>query len=413
MHVGASLHTPAANGAGSARWYPQIGLAAHSLDKHCVPMELEPPPPPNFRSPAWGWTKATRALTLLVLVFALYLIVGETPATHGAVYDDDGFDAIDDFRGAVLDGGSGKAALTVYECTLDAHGCAPGSVKSKQLSRAKADAVAAIRAADLSQLVTAPTPPLSIGLTGGVRAAMARGDLARPDVDAFFASITRPTRTLQVLSGADEARLERSRGGGYCAHAALGVHSDRVGTMGSGGATMQLAAPGDDGAVASLSTDLLGIEDRAAATGDEAALREWRDNIDAQLASVDVRGFADAEVVFGLAMHASAAALAGVDGRRVMRNGGETPFRRSSAPRPRPVRPGTPSARRIPITWTRSSATGDAVQRRTDASGCRPADRGRLDASTSRDRSATSRRDWSLGMFLELRGCRRGGPASP
>ena len=88
-------------------------------------MELEPPPPPNFRSPAWGWTKATRALTLLVLVFALYLIVGETPATHGAVYDDDGFDAIDDFRGAVLDGGSGKAALTVYECTLDAHGCAP------------------------------------------------------------------------------------------------------------------------------------------------------------------------------------------------------------------------------------------------------------------------------------------------
>ena len=207
-------------------------------------MELEPPPPPNFRSPAWGWTKATRALTLLVLVFALYLIVGETPATHGAVYDDDGFDAIDDFRGAVLDGGSGKAALTVYECTLDARGCAPGSVRSKQLSRAKADAVAAIRAADLSQLVTAPTPPLSIGLTGGVRAAMARGDLARPDVDKFFASIKRPTRTLQVLSGADEARLER-RGGGYCAHAALGVHSDRVGTMGSGGATMQLAAPGD------------------------------------------------------------------------------------------------------------------------------------------------------------------------
>ena len=78
----------------------------------CIPtMELEaPPPPPNFRSPAWGWTKATRALTLLVLVFALYLIVGETPATHGAVYDDDGFDATDDFRGAVLDGGSGKAA---------------------------------------------------------------------------------------------------------------------------------------------------------------------------------------------------------------------------------------------------------------------------------------------------------------
>ena len=104
----------------------------------CIPtMELEaPPPPPNFRSPAWGWTKATRVLTLLVLVFALYLIVGETQETHGVVYDDDGFDAVDDFRGAVLDGGSGKAALTVYECTLDARGCAPGSVKSKQLSRA-------------------------------------------------------------------------------------------------------------------------------------------------------------------------------------------------------------------------------------------------------------------------------------
>ena len=57
-------------------------------------------------------------------------------------------DATDDFRGAVLDGGSGKAALTVYECTLNSHGCAPGSVKSKQHARAKADAVAAIRAAD-------------------------------------------------------------------------------------------------------------------------------------------------------------------------------------------------------------------------------------------------------------------------
>ena len=45
-------------------------------------------------------------------------------------------------------------------------------------------------------------------------------------------------------------------------------------------------------------------------TADEAALREWRDNIDSQLASVDVHGFAGAEVVFGLAMHASAAALA-------------------------------------------------------------------------------------------------------
>ena len=363
-------------------------------------MELEPPPPPNFRSPAWGcWTKATRALTLLVLVFALYLIVGETPATHGAVYDDDGFDAIDDFRGAVLDGGSGKAALTVYECTLDAHGCAPGSVKSKQLSRAKADAVAAIRAADLSQLVTAPTPPLSIGLTGGVRAAMARGDLARPDVDAFFASIQRPTRTLQVLSGADEARLER-RGGGYCAHAALGVHSDRVGTMGSGGATMQLAAPGDDGAVASLSTDLLGIEDRAAATGDETALREWRDNIDAQLASVDVRGFAEAEVVFGLAMHASAAALAGVDGRRVMRKAADIALQgligAASAPGPAWDAVGAPNPYHLDPELLRRATLFNAARTRAVVERL-PEGSSFYFARQVGDVSC----DWSLGMFLE------------
>ena len=362
-------------------------------------MELEPPPPPNFRSPAWGWTKATRALTLLVLVFALYLIVGETPATHGAVYDDDGFDAIDDFRGAVLDGGSGKAALTVYECTLGSHGCAPGSVKSKQLSRAKADAVAAIRAADLSQLVTAPTPPLSIGLTGGVRAAMARGDLARPDVDAFFASITRPTRTLQVLSGADEARLER-RGGGYCAHAALGVHSDRVGTMGSGGATMQLAAPGDDGAVASLSTDLLGIEDRAAATGDEAALREWRDNIDAQLASVDVHGFEGAEVVFGLAMHASAAALAGVDGRRVMRNvvrdALQTLVGAASVPGPAWDAVGAPNPYHLDPELLRRATLFNAARTRAVVERL-PEGSSFYFARQVGDVSC----DWSLGMFLE------------
>ena len=366
----------------------------------CIPtMELEsPPPPPNFRSPAWGWTKATRALTLLVLVFALYLIVGETQETHGVVYDDDGFDAVDDFRGAVLDGGSGKAALTVYECTLTAHGCAPGSVKSKQLSRAKADAVAAIRAADLSQLVTTATPPLSIGLTGGVRAAMARGDLARPDIDKFFASITRPTRTLQVLSGADEARLER-RGGGYCAHAALGVHSDRVGTMGSGGATMQLAAPGD-GAVASLSTDLLGIEEKAAATGDETALREWRDNIDAQLASVDVRGFADAEVVFGLAMHASAAALAGVDGRRVMRNvvrdALQTLVGAASAPGPAWDAVGAPNPYHLDPELLRRATLFNAARTRAVVEKL-PEGSSFYFARQVGDVAC----DWSLGLFLE------------
>jgi hypothetical protein len=361
-------------------------------------MDLEPPPPPNFRSPAWGWTKATRALTVLVLVFALYLIVGETPATHGAVYDDDGFDAIDDFRGAVLDGGSGKAALTVYECTLDSHGCAPGSVKSKQLSRAKADAVAAVRAADLSQLVTTATPPLSIGLTGGVRAAMARGDLARPDVDRFFASIKRPTRTLKVLSGADEARLER-RGGGYCAHAALGVHSDRVGTMGSGGATMQLAAPGD-GDVASLSTDLLGIEDRAAATGDEAALREWRDDIDAQLRTVDVHGFEGAELVFAMSMHASAAALAGVDGRRVMRKVADIALQglvgAASAPGPAWDAVGAPNPYHLDPELLRRATLFNAARTRSVVEAL-PEGTNFYFARQVGDVSC----DWSLGLFLE------------
>ena len=360
-------------------------------------MELDAPPQ-NFRSPAWGWTKATRALTFLVLVFALYLIVGETPATHGAVYDDDGFDAIDDFRGAVLDGGSGKAALTVYECTLDARGCAPGSVRSKQLSRAKADAVAAIRAADLSQLVTTPTPPLSIGLTGGVRAAMARGDLARPDVDRFFASIKRPTRTLKVLSGADEARLER-RGGGYCAHAALGVHSDRVGTMGSGGATMQLAAPGD-GDVASLSTDLLGIEDRAAATGDEAALREWRDDIDAQLRTVDVHGFEGAELVFAMSMHASAAALAGVDGRRVMRKVADIALQglvgAASAPGPAWDAVGAPNPYHLDPELLRRATLFNAARTRSVVEAL-PEGTNFYFARQVGDVSC----DWSLGLFLE------------
>ena len=131
---------------------------------------------------------------------------------------------------------------------------------------------------------------------------------SRDRADKFFASITRPTRTLQVASGADEAGLER-RGGGYCAHAALGVHSDRVGTMGRGWRHDAGRRAGRR-PVASLSTDLLGIEDKAAATGVRLLSAVARQH-DAQLAGVDVRGFADAELVFGLAMHASAAALAG------------------------------------------------------------------------------------------------------
>ena len=71
----------------------------------------------------------------MTLVFALYLIVGETQETHGVVYDDDGFDAVDDSPAAVLDGGSGKAALTVYECTLTSHGCALGSVMPSRSRR--------------------------------------------------------------------------------------------------------------------------------------------------------------------------------------------------------------------------------------------------------------------------------------
>jgi len=363
-------------------------------------MELEAPALSVRTTPPWGWTKATRALTHLVLLFALYLIVGETgtPALHGAVYDDDGFDGLDDFRGAVLDGGSGKAALTAYECTLDAHGCVSGSVKSKQLSRTKADAVAAVRAGDLARLVTAATPPLSIGLTGGVRAALARGDLARPDVNAFFSSIKRPTRTLAVLSGDDEARLER-RGGSYCARAALGVHEDRVGTIGSGGATMQLAAPGA-GAVASLSTDLLGVETRGAEVGDEAALREWRDDLDAQLKTVDVSGFSKAELVFGLAMHASAAALAGVDGRRVMRtvvrDALQTLVGAASAPGPAWSAVGAPNPYKLDDEVLRRATLFNAARTRAVVEKLPEG----ANFYFARKVSAIAC-DWSLGMFLE------------
>lgn len=271
-------------------------------------------------------------------------------------------------------------------------------MESKQLSRAKADAVAAVRAGDLARLVTAATPPLSIGLTGGVRAALARGDLARPDVNAFFSSIKRPTRTLAVLSGDDEARLER-RGGSYCARAALGVHEDRVGTIGSGGATMQLAAPGA-GAVASLSTDLLGVETRGAEVGDEAALREWRDDFDAQLKTVDVSGFSKAELVFGLAMHASAAALAGVNGRRVMRtvvrDALQTFVGAASAPGPAWSAVGAPNPYKLDDEVLRRATLFNAA--RTRAVVEKPPEGANF--YFARKVSAVAY-DWSLGMFLE------------
>ena len=78
-----------------------------------------------------------QAATILVLIFALYLLNQSAQAPqHGAVFDDDEvYDAshppLAPYRGAVVDGGSGKVAVSLFECAADAaRGCAPGSLRA-------------------------------------------------------------------------------------------------------------------------------------------------------------------------------------------------------------------------------------------------------------------------------------------
>jgi len=269
---------------------------------------------------------AWQAATLLTMIFALYLVLGETtrPAIHGAVFDDDGsYPApFGVFRGAVLDGGSGKIAVSAYSCDLGPDGCQHGSVRETGSSRFKLDLISAVNDATPDALLDAvdeaagADATLSIGLTGGVRAALARADLTTRKIDAFFDAVKkrRPTGRLAVLSGADEAAFEL-RAGSYVG-VALGAGT--VATISAGGASSQLAA---GGRVASLATDLLGVEGRAAVIGDAEGLKQWREALDAELRDKAtpelLSAIGAADVVLGLAMHASAAQLAGVGGRRV------------------------------------------------------------------------------------------------
>ncbi|KAH8063277.1 23S rRNA (adenine(1618)-N(6))-methyltransferase [Aureococcus anophagefferens] len=242
-----------------------------------------------------------QAATILVLIFSLYLLSesAKTP-NHGAVFDDDG--AYPDapkgpaYRGAVVDGGSGKTAVSLYECALVDTGCAAGSVR------------------ELPGGASKPT----VGLTGGARAAFASGALTSRLVNDFFAAIKArfaTVATLEVLSGDDEADLEHAAG--VYAASLVGVDdATTLATLSGGGLSAQVTA-GDE--VASLDLDLFAAQKRAAETGDEAELANWRNLVDAEIekkiAGTPLEAaLARAEVALGLSMHATAAATAGVAG---------------------------------------------------------------------------------------------------
>ena len=291
-------------------------------------LEYNATPPPSSI-----WPNATmQAATILVLIFSLYLLSesAKTP-NHGAVFDDDG--AYPDaskgpaYRGAVVDGGSGKTAVSLYECALVETGCAAGSVRELPGgARFKAD-VAAVAATPyaydgyLDEVSAAIGPgdfSLSVGLTGGARAAFASGALTSRLVNDFFAAVKArfaAVATLEVLSGDDEADLERAAG--VYAASLVGVDdATTLATLSGGGLSAQVTA-GDE--VASLDLDLFAAQKRAAETGDEAELANWRRFIDAEIEK-KISGtpleaaLARAEVALGLSMHATAAATAGVAG---------------------------------------------------------------------------------------------------
>ncbi|KAH8090051.1 23S rRNA (adenine(1618)-N(6))-methyltransferase [Aureococcus anophagefferens] len=244
-----------------------------------------------------------QAATILVLIFSLYLLSesAKTP-NHGAVFDDDG--AYPDapkgpaYRGAVVDGGSGKTAVSLYECALVDTGCAAGSVRELPGgARFKAD-VAAVAA----------TPYAYDGYLDEVSAAVGPGDFS---LSARFATVA----TLEVLSGDDEADLEHAAG--VYAASLVGVDdATTLATLSGGGLSAQVTA-GDE--VASLDLDLFAAQKRAAETGDEAELANWRNLVDAEIekkiAGTPLEAaLARAEVALGLSMHATAAATAGVAG---------------------------------------------------------------------------------------------------
>ena len=172
-------------------------------------------------------------------------------------------------------------------------------------------------------------------------------ETSRGDAAGGARKFGRDRRTSQVLSGADEAAFELragsyvgvALGAGATPRAAVPGRDDvltgsrrrrrnwvagssrragTVATISAGGASSQLAA---GGRVASLATDLLGVEGRAAVVGDAEGLKQWREALDAELRDKAtpelLSAIGAADVVLGLAMHASAAQLAGVGGRRV------------------------------------------------------------------------------------------------
>ena len=119
-----------------------------------------------------------------------------------------------------------------------------------------------------------------------------------------------------------------------------------------------------------------------------------------QLRTVDVHGFAEAEVVFGLAMHASAAALAGVDGRRVMRNvvrdALQTLVGAASAPGPAWDAVGAPNPYHLDPELLRRATLFNAARTRAVVETL-PEGSSFYFARQVGDVSC----DWSLGLFLE------------